>query len=321
MRPWLIALVVVVAGAGYFVTTASRTPPVPAAPAAPGAFSFAVLGDAPYFPWEEAKYRRLLRDIDVHDLAFVLHVGDILWKPCAETKYTETRQDFERLRHPVIYTPGDNEWTDCWEQDAGGFDPLERLQRVREIFFRDPEHSSGGRRLPLISQRSRAGFADFVENARWTYDRLLFATVHIVGSGNGTQPHRGAAERDAAQQRIEAAAAWVRETFAEAIATDAPAVVIALHANPFFEQRRSARRPYEPFLTAMAEEAARFARPVLITHGDHHVYIVDRPLAQSNDEPLTDVTRLQVPGSPLVGWVRVTAAPTGTPRFTFQPYW
>ena len=323
MRPWLLALLVIAAGAGYFVTKASRAPApaLAAPPAAAGSFSFAVLGDAPYFPWEHAKYRRVLREIDAQDLAFVVHIGDIFWKPCAVTKYTQTRQDFEGLRHPVIYTPGDNEWTDCWQKEAGGFDPLERLQRLREIFFKEPEHSLGGRRLALVSQRSLPGFTDFVENARWTHDRLLFATVHVVGSGNGTDPHRGAAEREAARRRIDAAAAWVRETFAVATATRAPAVVIALHANPFFEQRRAAgRRPYEPFLTALEEEAARFARPVLVTHGDHHVYVVDRPVSTTTGERLDEVTRMQVPGSPLVGWVRVTVTPTGTQTFTFEPH-
>ena len=323
MRRWILALVVIAAGGAYFVTKSIRTPvtaPIPGPAGAPS-FSIAVLGDAPYLEWEVAKYQRILREIDAQDLAFVIHIGDILWKPCDDARYGRTRQEFDRLRHPVIYTPGDNEWADCWERDAGRFDPLERLKRLREIFFREPEQSLGARRIAVASQRTRPGFESFVENVRWTYQHAIFATVHIVGSGNGTDDGRGAAETQEARRRIEAAAAWVRETFAEAIATQAPAVVIALHANPFFEDRGSVRRrPYEPFVTALEEEAARFARPVLIAHGDHHIYVVDHPVSGSTGERLNHVTRLQVPGSPLVGWVRVGVSTESTPGFTFESH-
>ena len=150
-------------------------------------------------------------------------------------------------------------------------------------------------------------------------NRILFSTVHIVGSGNGTTANGRTPDTHEATRRIDAATAWMRETFAEAIAAQAPAVVIALHANPFFERRASAsRQPYEPFVAALEEEAARFARPVLIAHGDHHVYVVDRPLARMTGERLDGVTRLQVPGSPLVGWVRVSVAPAAKDIFTFE---
>jgi hypothetical protein len=320
---WILGLVLIAAGAGYFVTQSARArlPAAAPRPSTGQSFSVAVLGDAPYFAWEQGKYQRILREIDAQDLSFVVHVGDILWKPCDDGQYGRTRQEFEALRHPVIYTPGDNEWTDCWEGDAGGFDPLERLKRLREIFFRDPEQSLGRRRIAVVSQRARPGLEDFVENRRWTHNRVVFATAHVVGSGNGTEDARGPAETQEARRRIEAAAAWVRETFADAIATDAAAVVIAIHANPFFEERRSARRrPYDPFVTAVEEEAARFARPVLIAHGDHHVYVVDQPVTRSTGDRLDRVTRLQVPGSPLIGWVRITVTPDSTSPFTFEPH-
>ncbi|HYU26619.1 MAG TPA: hypothetical protein VEO74_15515 [Thermoanaerobaculia bacterium] len=56
---------------------------------------------------------------------------------------------------------------------------------------------------------------------------------------------------------------------------------------------------------------------MLLAHGDGHEYIVDHPLRLKN------VTRMQVPGSPRVGWVRVFVTPDG--RFTFSqtvlPFW
>jgi hypothetical protein len=71
---------------------------------------------------------------------------------------------------------------------------------------------------------------------------------------------------------------------------------------------------FEPFLTTLREEAARFGRPVLIAHGDHHRYTVDRQLGLAN------LTRLEVPGSPTVGWVRVTITPRAREPFAFEPH-
>ena len=46
---------------------------------------------------------------------------------------------------------------------------------------------------------------------------------------------------------------------------------------------------------------------MLAIHGDWHDYIVDQPLtSRATDRHLSNVTRLQVPGSFDVGWVRVT---------------
>jgi hypothetical protein len=329
MRAGLAGLLLIGAGIWYAASrsTAGDGPLPPAVPAVAPAFSFAVLGDAPYFPWEDDKYRRVLREMDAAPLGFVLHVGDILWKPCDDERYARALRDFDGLKHPVIYTPGDNEWADCGDADAGGFAPLERLARLRQIFFRVPTESLGTRRIALVSQSSQPGYEEFVENVRWVHDGVVFATVHVVGSANGAERSRDrtAAAREA-RHRIDAAAAWVRRAFAAAAEARAPAVVVALHANPYFERRGAPqRRPYEPFIAALEAEAARFAGPVLVTHGDHHEYVVDRPLTRQSGEPLDNVTRMQVPGSPIVGWVRVSVAPGAGETFTFEartiPVW
>ena len=80
MRRWLIAATAVSVLAAAIIVTRDRPRP---SPTPPGAFSFAVLGDAPYHAWEDVKYRLVLRALDAHDLSFVLHIGDIFWKPCS----------------------------------------------------------------------------------------------------------------------------------------------------------------------------------------------------------------------------------------------
>lgn len=307
--------------AGTFVW-ATQGPPDPA-PAPEGTFSFAALGDCPYYPWEELQFRLVLDSLDEHDLAWVLHVGDIFWRPCSEANYRKSLEHMNGIGHPVVYTPGDNEWTDCWEPGSGEYAPLTRLEKIREIFFASPRQSLGGVSLPLTTQADDAVYSDFVENARWTHENIVFATVHMVGTWNGKArfPGRTAEDDGYAERRTEAASAWIRETFAEAGTIEADAVVLAFHANPGFEEPVDDpyRRTYEPFLTALEEETEAFGKPVLIIQGDDHEYLVDQPLhRRTTGNLLENLTRLQVPGSPRVGWVRVTVTPGTPPRFDFE---
>src|SRR6266498_4041991 len=127
----------------------TRGPEAPT-PNPPGTFSFAVFGDAPYYPWEELQYSLVLKTLDANDLSWVISVGDIFWHPCTDEMYRTTLDGFNALRHPVVYTPGDNEWTDCWEPGSGGFAPQERLNRIRQIFFQNPTRSLGRGNLDLV---------------------------------------------------------------------------------------------------------------------------------------------------------------------------
>jgi hypothetical protein len=317
-----LVLIALVVGALVAAAQLGKGPPGPL-PAAPGMLTFAVLGDAPYYPWERPRYNAVLEDMNAHDLGVVVHVGDILGRPCSDERYQRTLAEFNALDHPVVYTPGDNEWTDCWHPRVGSYAPLERLSRLREVFFAQPSRSLGTP-IALETQGARARDGEFVENARWTIDGVVFATAHIVGSQNGTEdfPARTEADDAAAAARTAAAAAWVRDTFAAATTAGAPAVVIAFHAEPSFEAPASsrARRAFDPFIEAIEEGAERFARPVLLAHGDDHDYLVDQPLVRrTTGRRLVNVTRLEVPGSPQVGWVHVAVTRGANATFAFTP--
>jgi hypothetical protein len=318
-RAWLLSIPV----AALLVAVAVASIPAPRRANEPASFSFAALGDAPYSDWDERQYPITLADIDDHDLSFVVHVGDIMAGRCTEARYRKSLDWFNSLRHPVVYTPGDNEWSDCGYRGGGSFTPGERLQRLRQLFFATPPRTLGRRQLPVVSQAEQPAFAELVENLRWSQGGVAFATVHIVGSRNGLGPLAGPAlsERAEVRRRTEGAAAWLRETFAGARASGAPAVVIVFHAFPFFERpaRDPARQPFEPFLLALEEEVERYGRPVLGVHGDFHHYVVDRPLVRrTTGRPLANFTRMQVPGSPDVGWVRVMVRPGADVPFSFE---
>lgn len=316
---WISGAIVV---ALIVVVVLSSGPPPPT-PNRAGTFSFAVFGDAPYYPWEEIQYPLVLREIRSNDLKFVIHVGDIWWRPCTDAMYEKTLERFNSLPQPVIYTPGDNEWTDCWEPGSGRYAPLERLAHIRQIFFRDPTHTIGQTRLKIVSQAQDPHFSEFSENARWEEKGIVFATVDLPGSRTAMKPFPGrtAADDNAARRRTLAAAEWTRQTFAEAAGRGAVAVVIGFQANPDFEAKPDTpyRAAFEPFMVTLEEETERFRKPVLVVHGDGHRYLVDHPLVRrTTGRTLLNFTRMQVPGSPRVGWVRVVVAPAARSPFSFE---
>jgi hypothetical protein len=211
---------------------------------------------------------------------------------------------------PVIYTPGDNEWTDCRSRG-----PLDALAGLRRVFFASPGHTLGTPPMAVASQAARPEFAEFPENVRWRYGALVFATVHVVGSSNGLTAFAARTPDAAAEveRRIDADIAWLDETFAIARDSSARGVVIALHANLRLDRTRGTRRGFDRFVDAIERNVAAFPGLVLLIHGDSHAQRVDHPLARANGQAYTNFTRLETFGSPRIGWIRVvvdTAAGT-----------
>jgi hypothetical protein len=317
-----LSVVATLIGAAVVAVVVLAGPPPPS-PLEPATFAFAALGDAPYYFWQDIRYGLVLADMNAHDLTWVLHVGDIFSKPCSEQRYRRSLDWFNGLRHPVVYTPGDNEWFDCWKRGAGSYEPRERLRRIRELFFTRPNRSLGGRAIPLTSQ-AESTFPEFVENVRWSHEGVVFATVHLIGSWNGmeTFPGRTAEDDEAARRRTVAAAAWLEETFEEAEARHAGAVVVAFHAAASLEEPAGDRyrQQFEPFIETLEQHVERFGRPVLAVHGDRHVYTVDHPLVRrTTGRRLENFTRLEVPGFPDLGWTRVVVKPGPSTSFSFEP--
>lgn len=307
--------------------TLAGWPSEPPAPPPEGSFSFAVLADAPYYPQEVLPYRRLLRELDRAPLEWIIHLGDIFGIPCSERFYRSRLRYFENRRHPVVYTPGDNEWADCHLLLAGGHQPLERLRTLRSLFFSRPERALGQRPLRLVSQGvdGAAEHSEFVENVRWSHRGIVFATVHLVGGHNATTlfAGRSADDDEATRQRTRAAASWLRETFAHARDRGSSALFVGFHGDLSLDQPPDAptRQVYEPFIQTLETEAASFDGVVVIAHGELHEFIVDQPLTnRATGAILENVTRLQVPGSPTIGWVQVTVTPGSPPTFDFEPH-
>ena len=292
----------------------------PEPPAAGGSFRFAVFGDGPYHPIEVGRAERVLDAVSARPEAFVIHIGDIMWQRCTDRAYRERRELIERIGHPIVYTPGDNEWSDC--VDIRREDPLERLASLRSVYFPDPSRSLGANPLALESQARDPEFAEFVEHARWSHGGVVFVTVHVIGGANGGRPFEGRAARhdEAVERRTRAAVDWLRESFAAAVEADAAAVVVAMHASLLHPPGDPDEIALAPIHDSLIELAQRFVKPVLLVHGDEHQYIVDRPFRDPRTgAPVANLERLMTFGSPAIGWVDVVVDTTLAEPFRFEP--
>lgn len=328
--------------------TAVRAPvaaspaPGPAAPAAGAPVALALIGDMPYGPVEEWGMDRLIEDLHADpQLQAVLHLGDIKagWERCDDVLLQRRHAQIQRIRLPVVYTPGDNEWTDCHRPSNGAHDPLERLAFLRRLFFAQPGSSAGGRPMPLRSQATAPGHAAHaahVEHSLFVRAGVVIAVLHVVGSHNGLEPWSGIDPADSTQQpradrlaevraREAAALAWIDQAFDEAQASQAPGVLLAWQANPAFERKADdpQRAGYQPLLARIKERAQAFGRPVLLVHGDGHEWILDAPFMRwSEPQPwVTRFLRLQTPGSPRLHWVRLVIDPATSGVFHIEPRW
>src|SRR5207237_4443893 len=96
--------------------------------------TLAVLGDVPYSSAQLAAFPGWVDQINrAPQVGVVVHLGDIKSGEtrCDDSYYRTIAQLFDSFDDPVVYTPGDNEWTDCHHPEDGGYNPLERLARIR----------------------------------------------------------------------------------------------------------------------------------------------------------------------------------------------
>ncbi|MEW5917901.1 MAG: hypothetical protein AB1762_15975, partial [Gemmatimonadota bacterium] len=286
------------------------------------AFAFGVFGDAPYTFDEVERFNRLIEDVNASQLRLFLHIGDIIGVPCSDELLADRRATLGSLAAAVLYTPGDNEWADCGREDSGGYESLERLEQIRRTYFSAPRQSLGARPLPVETQSDSAGWSEFVENARLRLGRFLFTTIHVVGSGNGAPRFGGDTARRLAevQRRTAAALHWIDAAFAEARRDSLHGIVIAMHADPGFNDSTWSWPAYRELVQRLVKQSSDFTGQVLFIHGDSHVYRVDHPLRHAESKaPLANFTRLETYGSPSIGWVRVVIDSVAGRVLSYEP--
>jgi hypothetical protein len=318
-------------------------------------FTFALWGDAMYTAADFSKLAPLTADINASKAAFSIYDGDIKSgsTQCTNDVYGRAIDLFNAFEAPMIYVPGDNEWTDCHRTNNGGYNNLERLAFLRQTMFATPD-SFGQHTLPLEHQGPLGG--EYAENTRWSYGDVVFVALNVPGSNNNKVNGPDCTNRsvrtaaDCAADNVEYLArdaanrSFLESTFALAKTTGALGLVVIMQADPSFDlpetedvNERTCKRltngqcppaPGDPtrdgydgynlFLARLTAETSNFAGQVVLVHGDTHFFKVDQPLVDQA-HLLPNLTRVQTYGSPNINWVQVTVEPKDRALFTFQP--
>ena len=241
--------------------------------------------------------------------------------------------------------PGDNDWTDC--DRVAGYNSLAQLDKERALFFSTP-YTQGKKHLRQEVQSTPlclglAGPVPCVENRRWTYGGVTYATLNIQGSCNNLcdvapDPAEYAARNAANIQ-------WMKDTFQEAANRHSAAIMLITQADPGWDGSDGTRAPlrnastlaetdgqpdgFQEFLVALRDEVVAFKNPVAYVHGDSHYFRIDKPLLDSLGRRLENFTRVETFGDNAfsthpadddnnVHWVKVLVDPRSREVFSYQ---
>jgi hypothetical protein len=316
-------------------------------------YTIGLWGDLPYSDLQATTgVPNLIASMNDSDIEFSVHdgdlkagngtVGSVTPTTCSDALYEQGLRFFNSLRKPAMFTPGDNDWTDCDRASNGGFNSLERLDHERKVFFSTP-FSLGGDRMKQEVQSSpdclgTNGPTPCVENRRWSFKGVTYASLNVQGSCNNlcdTEPDP--AEYAA---RNTADIAWLQQTFAAAKSNHSSAVMLISQADPGFDLSDPTRAPlrdpktlvetdgqpdgFHDFLVALRGAVTDFRRPVAYVHGDSHYFRVDKPLLDAQGRRLENFTRVETfgdnqgTGDVDVNWVKVLVDPSSRDVFAFQ---
>ena len=279
-------------------------------------WQFAVIGDVPYSARERHELPRMLEAIADTHVALIAHIGDIKGGQarCDDEIFADRQQLFNASRAPFVFVPGDNEWTDCSRVSNGAYDPLERLAKLRSLFWQRPD-SLGRKTIPLERQPGA-----YPEHSRFRLGPVLFVTLNLSGSDNnfGWQDDASAEFQD----RNPTVLRWLKESFALARRERLAGVVLLFQANPGFRHFAQGlpHRGFREFLETVRRETLAFPGQVVAVHGDIHASRIDQPLRDGNGKRIANFTRVETFGYPLMGWTRVIIDTDSPALFRYETY-
>jgi hypothetical protein len=316
-------------------------------------FAIGLWGDLPYSDQQAlVGVPNLIADMNAQELAFTVHDGDlkagngtpgsVTPTICSDALYVQALGFFNSLKAPAVFTTGDNDWTDCDRSSNGGFNSRERLDHERQLFFSTP-FSLGQHKMRMEVQSTPlclgfSGPTPCVENRRWMRGGVMFVVLNIQGSCNNlcdTDPDPAEfAARNAAD------IVWLQDSFAQATARGAAAVMILSQADPGWDLTDGTRAPlrdpktlaetdgqpdgFQTLLVALRNEVIAFRKPVAYVNGDSHYFRVDKPFLDAQGRRLENFTRVETYGDNQgngdndVHWLRVEVDASSRDVFSYQ---
>lgn len=206
-----VRLTLLGAVAALAVARAHALPPITPAAPTPKPFLFGVIGHPLQHGRDEVVLKHAIADASQNYPAFVVATGiKAASEPCGDRLYAQRRALLNESSAPLVVSLAGSDWTACLNS-AGRSNAIERLNRLREVFYADSE-SLGIRRMQLTRLSSSAKFRSYAENAHWEVNKVLFATINLPAENNHYRPEAG--RNSEYEDRLVANRAWLHRLFA-----------------------------------------------------------------------------------------------------------
>jgi hypothetical protein len=231
-------------------------------------FSFAVIANAFRYGPDERALRQTLNVPRADPLAFIVANGiKSDSEPCSDALYMQRKVLYDNIGHALILTLAAEDWAEC-RRSNGESAAIERLQRVREIFFTEPERVADGA-VAVVRQSTTEKFRSYSENMRWQLGPVWFATLNLPANNNHYL--NAAGRNNEFEDRLVANLDWLQRLFTLAKASEARGIVLFTEANPLARPSpaSSAQQARDGFLEIrrqLLELSGDFKGKVLIVH-------------------------------------------------------
>jgi hypothetical protein len=296
--------------------------------------SFAIASNVVNKPADETTLQLMLDAIGRdRNTSFIVYDGNLKSEsePCRDTLYNTRQQIFDSSRKPVVLLPGGNDWASCNLSHAGGYDPVERLDFIRQLFFGD-SNSLGQTPISVIRESDVARFRPFRENVRWQTNGIAFIGLNAPAPNNHYLTAGG--RNGEFEDRSVANAFWLEHAVETARRTDMRAVVVFLQGDPDFAryERRdrfawlrfsrgdTSRDGFLELKRSLVKAAESFRGPMIVIHGsDTPVakgFRIDQPLRNDKGAVVTNLTRIAIGlKNPQSQWLEVESDLNWRPPF------
>ena len=304
-----------------------------AAHAAGSRYAFAVVSGTLESPADEAPTQRLLDAIGRDSgVSFVVYDGNLKGakETCSDSLYERRHTLLEAARPALVFVAGQHDWANCGTAQAGGYDPVERLDLLRQTLFADAS-SMGQNPIPLTRESEVSRFRPYRENVRWQVEDTVFLALNVPSPNNH---YLNAGGRNGEfEDRVIANAFWLEHAAEFAKRRDARAIVVFIQGDPDPERyerpdrfawlrftRNQRRDGYLELKRSLVKLAQTFRGPVLVIHHDDESvpagFQIDQPLRNDKGVQVTNLTRIAfAPRDRLNQWIEIDADTARRPPF------
>lgn len=290
-------------------------------------YAFAVIANAVTSTADEPAAQRLIDAIGRDpQTAFVVYDGNLkgAGETCADSLYDRRHTMLEASRPALVFVPGEFDWARCGMNGSGAWDPVERLDLLRQTFFSDPS-TLGQNPLTVTRESEVSRFRPYRENVRWQLGDTVFVALNVP-DGNNHYLNAGGRNGEF-EDRVIANGFWLEHAAEYAKRRNARAIVVFIQADPIDpvagrEERSDrfawlrfghrTRDGYLEFRRGLVKLANTFRGPVVLVHATDaklaHGFVIDQPLRNEKGAKITNVTRIEFAlHDPLTQWLQVDA--------------